>query len=88
MSGNRLPSWRQTPAKQAIVEFVAVVTDPGSAEYVPEPGRIAVFDNDGTLWTEQPMYAQLAFALGGRPSWVIPPAWKSSTRAACPRWSS
>jgi len=63
MSGDRLPSWRQTPSKQAIVEFVAVVTDPGSAEFVPEPGRIAVFDNDGTLWTEQPMYAQLAFAL-------------------------
>jgi haloacid dehalogenase-like hydrolase len=63
MTGDPLPSWRQTPAKQAIVEFVAAVTDPDSAEFVPEPERIAVFDNDGTLWTEQPMYAQLAFAL-------------------------
>jgi len=63
MSGDRLSSWRETPARQAIVEFVAAVTGPGSAEFVPEPERIAVFDNDGTLWTEQPMYAQLAFAL-------------------------
>ena len=63
MAGDPLPSWRQTPAKQAIVEFVAAVTDPDSAEFVPEPERIAVFDNDGTLWTEQPRYAQLAFAL-------------------------
>lgn len=63
MSGDRLPSWRETPAKQAIADFVAAVTDPGSAEFVPEPERIAVFDNDGTLWTEQPMYAQLVFAL-------------------------
>jgi hypothetical protein len=63
MSGDRLPSWRETPAKQAIVEFLAAVTDPDSADFVPGPERIAVFDNDGTLWTEQPMYAQLAFAL-------------------------
>ena len=63
MSGDRLPSWRETPAKQAIVEFLAAVTDPDSADFVAGPERIAVFDNDGTLWTEQPMYAQLAFAL-------------------------
>lgn len=63
MAGDPLPSWLQTPAKQAIVEFVVAVTDPDSAEFVPEPERIAVFDNDGTLWTEQPRYAQLAFAL-------------------------
>ncbi len=43
--------------------FIAAVTSPGSADFVPEPDRVAVFDNDGTLWTEQPMYAQLAFAL-------------------------
>ncbi|HTZ27770.1 MAG TPA: HAD family hydrolase [Streptosporangiaceae bacterium] len=60
---NELPSWRPTPAKESIAEFVAAVTDADSAEFVPEPERIAVFDNDGTLWTEQPMYAQLAFAL-------------------------
>jgi phosphoglycolate phosphatase-like HAD superfamily hydrolase len=63
MTGDLLPNWLQTPAKQAIVDFIAAVTDPDSAEFVPEPERIAVFDNDGTLWTEQPMYAQLAFAL-------------------------
>jgi hypothetical protein len=63
MNGDPLPSWRETPAKQAITEFVAAVTDPDSADFVAAPERIAVFDNDGTLWTEQPMYAQLAFAL-------------------------
>jgi len=68
-----LPSWRDTPARRSIVAFVAAVTSPGSADFVAEPERIAVFDNDGTLWTEQPMYAQLAFALDraaelGRPT--------------------
>jgi haloacid dehalogenase-like hydrolase len=60
---DQLPSWRDTPAKRAVTEFVVAVTDPGSADFVAEADRIAVFDNDGTLWTEQPMYAQLAFAL-------------------------
>jgi len=60
---NELPSWRETPAKRSILDFVAAVISPDSADHVPEPERIAVFDNDGTLWTEQPMYAQLAFAL-------------------------
>ncbi len=63
MASDQLPSWRETPARHAIVEFVAAVTDAESADFVPEPERIAVFDNDGTLWTEQPVYAQLAFAL-------------------------
>jgi haloacid dehalogenase-like hydrolase len=63
MSSDQLPSWRETPAKRSITEYVAAVTDPGSAGFVEEPERVAVFDNDGTLWTEQPMYAQLAFAL-------------------------
>jgi len=63
MSSDQLPSWRETPAKRSITEYVAAVTDPGSADFVAEPERVAVFDNDGTLWTEQPMYAQLAFAL-------------------------
>lgn len=58
-----LPSWRDTTTKQAIVEFVAAVTDPRSEDLVPEEDRVAVFDNDGTLWAEMPMYAQLAFAL-------------------------
>jgi hypothetical protein len=63
VDGDQLPSWRQTPAKQSIVEFVAAVTDPDSADFAAEAERVAVFDNDGTLWTELPMYAQLAFAL-------------------------
>ena len=63
MSPEPLPSWREAAAKHAIMEFVAAVTDPDSAEYVEEPARVAVFDNDGTLWTEQPAYAQLIFAL-------------------------
>jgi hypothetical protein len=63
MSGVELPSWRETAAKQSIVEFVAAVTDPDSPDFVPEQDRVAVFDNDGTLWTEQPAPAQLVFAL-------------------------
>jgi hypothetical protein len=58
-----LPSWRDGPTKAAITGFVATVTDAGSPDFVPAPERIAVFDNDGTLWVEQPMYTQLAFAL-------------------------
>jgi hypothetical protein len=63
MSADELPSWRKTSAKQAVVKFVAAVTDRNSPDFVPERDRVAVFDNDGTLWTEQPMYAQLVFAL-------------------------
>jgi hypothetical protein len=58
-----LPSWNAGDAKRAIVQFVARVTRPGSRDFVPVAERIAVFDNDGTLWVEQPMYTQLAFAL-------------------------
>ena len=63
VSADQLPSWRETSAKQAIVDFVAAVTDPDGPDFVPEPDRVAVFDNDGTLWTEQPVYAQLVFAI-------------------------
>ncbi|HMO85847.1 MAG TPA: HAD family hydrolase, partial [Lacipirellulaceae bacterium] len=58
-----LPSWNDGPAKQALVDFVARVTSEGGADFVPPSERVAVFDNDGTLWCEQPMYFQLAFAL-------------------------
>ena len=58
-----LPSWNEGPAKQAILNFVAKVTREGSPDFVPAPERIATFDNDGTLWVEQPMYSQLFFAL-------------------------
>ncbi|MFF7400421.1 HAD family hydrolase [Achromobacter sp. NPDC008082] len=58
-----LPSWNDGPSRQAIVEFVAAVTQEGGADYVAPADRIAVFDNDGTLWSEQPLYFQLIFAL-------------------------
>jgi len=58
-----LPSWNEGQAKRAIVDFVKRVTESGSADFVPVPERTAVFDNDGTLWAEKPMYVQLAFAL-------------------------
>ena len=58
MTAHALPSWRETAAKRSIVEFAAAVTQPDSPDFVPEPDRVAVFDNDGTLWTEQPVYAQ------------------------------
>jgi hypothetical protein len=58
-----LPSWSETPTKRSILEYVAAVSDSSSDELVPEADRVAVFDNDGTLWAEMPMYAQLAFAL-------------------------
>jgi haloacid dehalogenase-like hydrolase len=58
-----LPSWNDGPARQVIVDFVKRVTTPGSKDFVPEPERIATFDNGGTLWAEQPLYVQAAFAL-------------------------
>jgi phosphoglycolate phosphatase-like HAD superfamily hydrolase len=58
-----LPSWNATDAEAAIVAFVEQVTDPGSDDFVPEADRIAVFDNDGTLWSEQPLYFQALYAL-------------------------
>jgi hypothetical protein len=58
-----LPSWNDGAAKTAIVEFVGAVTTAGGADFVPPEERVAVFDNDGTLWVEQPIYTQLAFAL-------------------------
>jgi phosphoserine phosphatase len=62
-SADVLPSWNEGPAKTAIVAFVDAVTAEGGADYLPPEERIAVFDNDGTLWVERPYYTQLAFAL-------------------------
>ena len=56
-----LPSWNDSAAKSAILDFVARVTEQG-AEFVPPAGRIATFDNDGTLWCEQPLQIQFFFA--------------------------
>ncbi len=57
-----LPSWNEGKSKSAIVDFVKAVTEKDGKDFVPEPERIATFDNDGTLWVEQPMYTQLIFA--------------------------
>ena len=71
-----LPSWSQGTARSGIVDFVERTTKQGTADFVPHAERIAVFDNDGTLWAEQPMYFQLAFAFDrirelapGHPEW-------------------
>ena len=58
-----LPSWNDTPTKAAVMSFVEKVTQEGSPDFLKPEDRIAVFDNDGTLWTEQPMYTQLAFII-------------------------
>jgi phosphoglycolate phosphatase-like HAD superfamily hydrolase len=58
-----LPSWNDGATKKAIVDFVSRVTRQGGPDFVPPSERIATFDNDGTLWSEQPIYFQLAFAL-------------------------
>jgi haloacid dehalogenase-like hydrolase len=74
-----LPSWNEGPAKARIVGFVQAVTDKGSKEYVAPADRIAVFDNDGTLWSEQPAYFQLLFAID-RVKALAPkhPEWKTT----------
>ena len=58
-----LPSWKDGPAKHAIVAFVEAVTEEGGADFVPPADRIATFDQDGTLWVEHPIYTQAMFAL-------------------------
>ena len=78
-SGGTLPSWNDGATKQAILNFVAAVTQEGSPNFVPPAERIATFDNDGTLWVEHPMYIQLAFALD-RVKALAPlhPEWKNT----------
>jgi phosphoserine phosphatase len=58
-----LQSWRDSPTKQAILDFVAAVTDESESKYVPPEARVAVFDNDGTLWTEKPAQVQVGFII-------------------------
>lgn len=74
-----LKSWNDSAPKAAIVSFVEKVTREGSPDYVPKAERVAVFDNDGTLWVEHPMYTQLAFALD-RMKVMAPqhPEWKTT----------
>lgn len=73
-----LPSWNEGPTKASIIDFVTRVTTQGGADFVAPAERIAVFDNDGTLWVEQPMYVQLAFVLD-RVKALAPqnPGWKT-----------
>ena len=78
-SAGPLPAWNDGAAKAAIVAFVSKVTKEGGADFVPPAERIAVFDNDGTLWPEQPMYFQLAFALDRIKSMVARhPEWRDT----------
>ena len=58
-----LPSWNDGPTKQSIIDFVTRVTKEGGPDYVAPPERVATFDNDGTLWIEQPIYNQFVFAI-------------------------
>lgn len=80
-----LPSWNEGPSKRAIMDFVERTTTEGSPDFVPPAERIAVFDNDGTLWAEQPAYFQLLFAIDrvkamadGHPEWNDQEPFKSA----------
>lgn len=79
LASDYLPSWSEGPVKRAIVDFVTAVTDEGGADYVEPAGRIATFDNDGTLWIEYPMYTQMLFAID-RIEALAPqhPEWKTT----------
>lgn len=74
-----LPSWNTGTSKNAIIDFVTKTTKTGSTDFIPIADRIACFDNDGTLWSEQPMYFQLAFAFD-RVKALAPqhPEWKNT----------
>jgi phosphoserine phosphatase len=77
-AGDPLPSWNAGPVKDAVLQFVRDVKTPGQPKFVRAEDRIAVFDNDGTLWSEQPAYFQLFFALD-RVKALAPkhPEWKT-----------
>ena len=77
--GDPLLSWNEGPTKQSILDFVRGVTTAGGLHFVKPEDRIAVFDNDGTLWSEQPFYFQVAFALD-RMKAMAPqhPEWKNN----------
>ena len=74
--GDPLPSWHESGSREAIIDFVEAVVDESGPDFVSPTERIAVFDNDGTLWSEQPAYFQLEFVLDrirelapGHPEW-------------------
>jgi phosphoglycolate phosphatase-like HAD superfamily hydrolase len=79
-TGDPLPSWRDGPRKQAILDFVAAATYPQTKAFVPDADRIATFDLDGTLWIEQPLYVQSTFTVeriralaADHPEWATMP---------------
>ena len=76
--GDPLPSWNDGPTKTAILDFVEAVTEEGGRDFVPADERIATFDNDGTLWSEKPLYFQALFAFD-RVKALAPqhPEWKT-----------
>jgi hypothetical protein len=78
-AADRLPSWKETATKRAIVDFVKKTTTANSPDFVPPAERIATFDNDGTLWCEQPVYVQLEFVVA-RIHELAPehPEWKTT----------
>jgi hypothetical protein len=69
-AADSLPSWNDGPAKQAILDFVKATTDQSSPNFVPPEARIATFDQDGTLWVEQPIYTQLVYVLDRVPDLI------------------
>ncbi len=80
-----LPSWTQSPARSALLDFVARVTREGGPEYVRPEERVAVFDNDGTLWCEKPVYVQFQFAIDRlkvlaptHPEWMDRPTFRAA----------
>jgi len=76
---NVLPSWSEGPNRAAIVDFVSDVSDPANPDFIPEEQRIAVLDNDGTLWSEKPTYFQLLFILDRiRAMAPAHPEWRST----------
>jgi phosphoglycolate phosphatase-like HAD superfamily hydrolase len=84
LANDPLPSWNEGPSKSAIIAFVEDVTRAGSDTFVPVSGRIATFDNDGTLWSEQPLYFQAFFAVDqirrmapDHPDWATTEPFKS-----------
>lgn len=90
-----LPSWNDGPAKQAIIDFVAAVCEEAGHDYVAPADRIAVFDNDGTLWAEQPVYSQAFFALDeiarlapDHPEWAGVEPWDSILSGDAARMAS
>jgi phosphoserine phosphatase len=79
------PSWREGPRRRALLDFVSAVTTQGGPDFVPPAARIAVFDNDGTLWVEQPVYTQLLFVLDrlralapANPAWREDPLFRAA----------